>query len=72
MWLAVDKDGVESISNEKPTYDGFDWACLVYHEIESEVGTFNEIIIAPKGTIERILGKELTLKESPVEVTKIK
>lgn len=71
MWLAVGKLGHEYISNEMPAFDGFNWVCMVYDEIESEVGMFNEIIVAPNGTIEKILGKELTFENSPVEVSKI-
>lgn len=68
MWLAVDKKGIEYISNDMPTFDGFEWVCMTPIEVESEKGYFNNIVIAPNGTIEKILGKELTFKESPLEI----
>lgn len=38
MWLAVDKKGIEYISNDIPTFDVFEWGRMTPIEIESEKG----------------------------------
>ena len=65
VWLAVDKNGVETISAYKPNYDGFEWDDYQFLEEEGYVST---TIVLPPGSIKKLLGKELTLKYSPIRI----
>lgn len=57
-WLAIAKDGTECITAEKPEY-------LVSLDLWwSE----NDSIELPSGCIKKMLGKEITVEESPVEI----
>lgn len=62
-WLAVDKDGTETIFTDKP--------CKVFDDVEycfywdSSSGSFIPI---PKGTIKKLIGRDLTWEDNPVEL----
>ena len=66
VWLAVDKDGVETISAYKPNYNGFEWSDFQFSEEEDNY--VSTTIILPKGFIKKLLGKELTLQASPIRI----
>lgn len=58
MWLSVDKDGMEAISEDKPE--------------RSEVFFFwssENCVDVPKGTIKRLIGRDLKWEDEAVEVT---
>lgn len=57
-WLAITKDGTESITAEKPEY-------LISLDLW---WTVNDHIQLSPGCIKKILGKEITVNESPVEI----
>ena len=65
-WLAVDNNGVETISAYKPNYDGFEWDDYQFSEEESDY--ISTTMILPKGFIKKLLGKELTLQDSPIRI----
>ena len=65
VWLAVDKSGAETISAYKPNYDGFEWDDYQFLEEEGYVST---TIVLPTGSIKKLLGKELTLQDSPIKI----
>lgn len=82
-WLSVDKDGTEKISIKKPkrfSPRGI-WHC--YHIVIYDFSRLESIIefkdkiqkhkqtlvsIIPKGTIEKLIGRELTWEDEPVEI----
>ena len=68
IWLAVDKKGRETIHENKPEFDSFEWYDDIKLLAECECITHCTTIELPKGTIKRILGYELDFKHSPVEV----
>lgn len=67
-WLAIDRKGRETISRDKPTFDGVEWDCEAEIYIEGEHGITFTAISIPNGTIEKILGRKLTHEESPIEI----
>ena len=66
VWLAVDKNGVETISAYKPNYDGFEWDDYQFSEEEDDY--VSTTMILPKGFIKKLLGEELTLQDSPIRI----
>lgn len=59
-WVAVDKDGKEAIFSEKPirALNCF-WAVI---------DADTQIIEPPKGSIKKLIGRELTWDDEPVEL----
>ena len=55
-WLAVEKDGTEVICACFPYKKGDYWDCL------------GGIIELPQGTIKKLIGRELTWNDEPVEL----
>ena len=62
-WLAVNKDGTERIVPEKPVRG---W-CGHWEYLEEVYNVPIEIEL-PKGTVYKLLGKELTWDDEPVEL----
>ena len=60
-WLAIDKDGTEFIYDFKPVrpFNGNKW------DIATDSSWY---INLPKGTIEKIIGKNLTWEDEPVKI----
>lgn len=67
-WVATNFNGTETISPDKPIRDFREWACYKDVEIESEHGEMDFTIPLPKGTIRKLIGKELTWEDDPVEL----
>lgn len=59
-WLAVDKNGTECLFSHKPSrgLEYYKWRIMVN-------GTFIEL---PKGSIKKLIGKELTWSDEPVKL----
>lgn len=58
-YLAVDKDGTEAIYEDKPFRQGGCWR-LYYEE---------DYVVLPKGTIKKLIGRELTWEDDAVALT---
>lgn len=64
VWFAVDKDGSEYIYDNKPERIDSYWGIQ-----ESKIGEpIGVLILLPKGTIKKIIGKELTWDDEPVYI----
>lgn len=61
VWLTVDKDGIEKIFSREPIRDCFRWVRYVTGWGEP----YGSVIEIPKGTIKKLIGRELTWKEEP-------
>lgn len=61
-WLAVDKDGTECICSTEPYPDWEDLKWYVENLSESNA------IELPKGSIKKLIGRELTWDDDPVEL----
>ncbi|WP_296864495.1 hypothetical protein [uncultured Methanobrevibacter sp.] len=66
-YLCVDKNGDEKIFDSCPTRDGFGdedtfWMIFDYYD------TPDYGINLPKGSIQRLIGRELTWKDEPVNI----
>lgn len=67
-YLAVDKRGYEIIFLEKPERNGDLWFDDVEIEIEHEYGSYSSDIYLPKGSIKKLIGRELAWDDEPVEI----
>lgn len=68
-WLTVNKDGTEWIMPGKPVRGWcghWEYSEKVY--VESEQGYVSIEIELPKGSVYKLLGKELTWDDEPVEL----
>ena len=69
-WLAVNKSGMESIFHNKPTriengiWQDAEYYALMAHNADDEDGS----IILPKGSIKKLIGKELTWEDEAVDL----
>ncbi len=75
-WLAVSKNGDEFIFQGKPTRKEFDWEPKVIGEELSYddwgdveyVDSYGDCISLPKGSIKKLVGRELDWNDDPVEL----
>lgn len=56
-WVAVDKDGSEIICDYK------------LHRMNNYWGSIGSRIILPQGSIKKLVGRELTWEDEPIEIT---
>lgn len=59
-WVAVDKDGEEYIYEHKPFRDKI---LMVYLNVEE-----TNYVTLPKGSIKKLIGRELSWQDEPVEL----
>ncbi len=67
-WVAVDMSGAECIFDNKPERNNNQWDNIVYSvdgEIYYDVGIG---IILPKESIKKLIGRDLTWEDNPVEL----
>lgn len=63
-WVAVDQYGNEGIYANKPILRvGFWW-----DEVVTEDDSYDTEIILPKGTIKKLIGRDLTWEDNPIEL----
>lgn len=62
-YLCVDKNG-EYIADELPTRAWFEW--VGWRDVYGESCT---LISLPKGTIKKLIGKEMTWEDEPIELS---
>lgn len=67
-WLSIDKKGKETISENKPIFDGLEWYDEIECSVECEIFSYISTIELKKGTICKIIGHELTFEQSPIEL----
>lgn len=71
-WVAVDKDGIEAIFLQYPKRTGYDRTKLYipYEETfwSDDDGYFCSRISMPKGSIKKLIGKDLDWSNEPVEL----
>lgn len=60
-WLAVDKDGTECICSTEPYRDWVNFMWCIENIFDSYA------IRLPKGSIKKLIGRELTWEDEPVE-----
>lgn len=64
-WVAVDYNGDEYIYDNKPEKSGY----LTYNPPEDIYGEFiGSMIELTKGTIKKLIGRDLTWEDEPVEI----
>ena len=56
-WVAVDKDGEEWIFNKEPLKSNDYWEPISAN-----------VVFLPKGSIKKLIGRELTWTDNPVEL----
>lgn len=64
-WVAVDKDNTELIFQYKPSRMTYTWDYTLYN---GEILADDGYIFVPKGTIKKLIGKDLTWEDEPVEL----
>lgn len=74
-WVAVDKDGQEGIFTFKPYRKDYNRSLYKLYEPTywsdkdaSKYGNEDTEIKLPKGTIKKLIGKDLTWEDNPVEL----
>lgn len=71
-WLAVDKNNDEHIYNHKPSRIKQIGTWCSDYSVENDEGSFDDIedefIKLPTGSIEKLIGKQLTWEDEPVEI----
>ena len=65
-WVAVHKNGEEGIFNHKPTRGKK--LELWYDEVEDGCIFYDTEISLPKGSIKKLIGRDLTWQDNPVEL----
>ena len=63
-WVAVDKRGIESVFVNKPIRSRNDWWDLV----ELEDSCYDTEVPLPRGSIKKLIGRDLTWEDNPVEL----
>ena len=61
-WLAEDKDGTECICSSEPYRDWVDFKWCIENLPESNA------VELPKGSIKKLIGRELSFADEPVEL----
>ena len=75
-FATVDKSGLESLFNEKPIRKKDFWHSSVIGQTstlniwgdEEYEDLYDDWVILPKGSIKKLIGKELTWEDEPVEL----
>ena len=67
-WLAVNKEYAECIFDNKPERHEYYhyWEDIAYTERDDDF--YNTCIELPQGTIKKLIGRELTWEDEPVEI----
>ena len=58
-WVAADKDGSEYVYQDKP---------IRKNELFDRQEDESELVLLPKGSIKKLIGRELTWEDEPVEL----
>jgi hypothetical protein len=66
-YFFVDGDGTENVSNLPPIRHFKHSFWIVYNEKTSEIN-YDAIVELPKGTINKLFGKDLTFDDNPIKI----
>lgn len=66
-WLAIDRNGRESVFDQKPERYGDVW-------VLSQRGGHirNSFVELPIGSIRKLIGKQITWSDEPIEIMKVR
>ena len=64
-WIAVDKNGDEYIYEKKPLRSAMGYWKPIPHDYEDRDSDYLEL---PKGSIKKLIGRELSWSDEPVEL----
>nr|DAF54468.1 MAG TPA: hypothetical protein [Siphoviridae sp. ctKwY15] len=65
-WVAVDKNGSEAIYEEEPVRNSdYDTWLSIRCDV---LGRGTDFVLIPKGSIKKLIGRELSWKDEPVEL----
>lgn len=71
-WLAKDDDGTEGIYVLKPKIIDGEWSDAQWDNntfIQSDEDyIYDSCVVLPKGSIKKLIGKDLTFKDGPIEI----
>ena len=71
-WVAVDAYGDEYIFKNEPKRDGNWWVDPIYESFDGQGGALeyhhSSDIQLPKGTIKKLIGRDLNWKSKPIEL----
>lgn len=62
-WVAVNKNGTEILSLFEPYRVTNYWTCSMYMHM-----FLSGLILLPKGSIKKLIGRDLTWEDNPVEL----
>lgn len=73
-WVATDAYGDEYIFQNKPKRDGNWWEDPIYESFDGQGGALEfhhySDICLPKGSVRKLIGRDLTWGDNPVELKK--
>lgn len=64
-WVSVDKDGCEHIYMQKPKRFAY---CVWAPTHDDYANRFYDFVELPKGSIKKLIGRELSWEDEPVEL----
>lgn len=67
-WVATDKNGEEYLYEEKPSRD---YGCIWKATFREDQDRNSDFIELPKGSIKKLIGRELSWDDETVELKKI-
>lgn len=67
-WVAINKDDTEIISSVMPIRYDEKWDCYMEIFYDYEPDYIDVTIKLPKGSIKKLIGKDLTWNDRPVEL----
>lgn len=67
-YLACDKDGQEIIFVFQPKRENEKWKAQLFHVFNTPVMEETAYVKLPSGSIAKLIGRELTWKDEPVEL----
>lgn len=67
-WVAVNEDGSECISENRPERNNGLWENMDYLNLGDTNLTIYCEVVLPKGTIKKLIGRDLTWSNDPIEL----
>lgn len=74
-WLVVNSDNKEYIYSEQPVLEDGEFVpqkCIYHYDYDNvDMEQYDNFVELPKGSIKRLIGKELTFEESPYKLLSV-